>query len=325
MAEHAANFTSTYQNKPSLFEVIAQKSLHDTLHPALQKIALVLSTSVPNKFGWLNKYFEESFLVLNGLLQYHYLVYYDSSFSENFYGLKRISLNHDSLTKKHKELSLIFLVAIPYFKRKLDEKIAIIRIENAEGSIQKNFDGNFKKALLFSYSTLELMWGLFTIHNYIRYMANRTEYQNPIYQLIDCKLTYNVDIEDPSAGFWTSLFKGSLSLPQLSFSLLRNGITTTLEVGAFFLQFLQTWNSHKSNYNMTDLPIVPSPPRDNKSKKYQGKCPICLKSWAIPTVLQVSGYIYCFRCILRYLNEHQKCPVTNLPAKPLDIVRLYIS
>lgn len=41
MAEHAANFTSTYQNKPSLFEVIAQKSLHDTLHPALQKIALV--------------------------------------------------------------------------------------------------------------------------------------------------------------------------------------------------------------------------------------------------------------------------------------------
>lgn len=61
----------------------------------------------------------------------------DSSFSENFYGLKRISLNHDSLTKKHKELSLIFLVAIPYFKRKLDEKIAIIRIENAEGSIQK--------------------------------------------------------------------------------------------------------------------------------------------------------------------------------------------
>ncbi|KAG5881702.1 hypothetical protein JTB14_006561 [Gonioctena quinquepunctata] len=62
---------------------------------------------------------------------------------------------------------------------------------------------------------------------------------------------------------------------------------------------------------------------DNKARTYQGKCPICLKVWVIPTVLQVSGYIFCFRCILRFLNDYQKCPVTNLPARPLDIVRLY--
>ena len=41
MAENAANFTFTTQNKPSIFEVIASKSLNDTLHPALQKVALV--------------------------------------------------------------------------------------------------------------------------------------------------------------------------------------------------------------------------------------------------------------------------------------------
>lgn len=42
MAENAANFTFTDQNKPSIFEIIAQKSLNDTLHPALQRIALVI-------------------------------------------------------------------------------------------------------------------------------------------------------------------------------------------------------------------------------------------------------------------------------------------
>lgn len=41
MAEKAAHFASTLEAKPSLFEVVAQKSLNDTLHPALQKLAEV--------------------------------------------------------------------------------------------------------------------------------------------------------------------------------------------------------------------------------------------------------------------------------------------
>ncbi|XP_056648083.1 peroxisome assembly protein 12 isoform X2 [Diorhabda sublineata] len=291
MAENAANFTFTLQNRPSILEVIAQQSLNNTLHPAFQKIALFLSTNVPYKFGWLNKYFEETFAILNGLLQYHYLTYY---------------------------------VGIPYFKRKLEEKITVIRIEQAEGALKSDFESIMKKFLLFTHSTFEFVWGVFLIHNYIKYMAQSTEYQTPIYQLIDTKLVYDRNVEDQS-GFWTSLFKGSLSLSQINFGIIRNGISTTLEVGAFFLQFLQVWNSQKSNYNMTDLPNVPAPMLDNKAKKYEGKCPLCLKSWTIPTVLQVSGYIFCFRCILRHLNEHQKCPVTSLPAKPLDIVRLYIN
>ncbi|XP_057668896.1 peroxisome assembly protein 12 [Diorhabda carinulata] len=324
MAENAANFTFTPQNRPSILEVIAQQSLNNTLHPAFQKIALFLSTNVPYKFGWLNKYFEETFAILNGLLQYHYLTYYDASFSENFYGLKRLTSSNETLNKKHRELSLIFLVGLPYFKRKLEEKITVIRIEQAEGALKSDLESIMKKFLLFTHSTFEFVWGVFLIHNYIKYMAQSTEYQTPIYQLIDTKLVYDRNVEDQS-GFWTSLFKGSLSLSQINFGIIRNGISTTLEVGAFFLQFLQVWNSQKSNYNMTDLPNVPAPMLDNKAKKYEGKCPLCLKSWTIPTVLQVSGYIFCFRCILRHLNEHQKCPVTSLPAKPLDIVRLYIN
>lgn len=41
MAENAANFTRTYQVKPSILEVIAQKSLNDTLYPAFEKTCQV--------------------------------------------------------------------------------------------------------------------------------------------------------------------------------------------------------------------------------------------------------------------------------------------
>ncbi|CAG9818722.1 unnamed protein product [Phaedon cochleariae] len=322
MAENAANFTSTFQNRPSIFEVIAQKSLNDTVYPALQKVALVLATNLPQKFSWLNNYFDETFLVLNGCLQYYYLSYHDASFAENFYGLKRVT-NDGTLTKKNREISLIFLIIIPYLKRKLEEKIALIRIEEAECNLSNSLEGRLKKSLLYSYSTLELVWGLLSIQNYVRYMAKSTEYPTPIFKLINMQLAYNTELLD-EPGFWTALSKGDLSWSQLSFGLIRNAVATSLQVGAFFLQFLQTWNAQKSNHNMTDLPNIKSPLIDTKSVAYREKCPLCLKPWIIPTVLQVSGYIFCFRCILRFLNENQRCPVTNLPAKPLDIVRLYI-
>lgn len=41
MAENAANFTKTFHIKPSIFEIIAQKSLNDTLFPAFQRTSLV--------------------------------------------------------------------------------------------------------------------------------------------------------------------------------------------------------------------------------------------------------------------------------------------
>lgn len=76
MSINAANFTHTFQNKPSIFEIIAQKSLNDTLYPALQKVALFLSTNFPKKLYFLNNYYDETFLVLNGALQFYYTKYY---------------------------------------------------------------------------------------------------------------------------------------------------------------------------------------------------------------------------------------------------------
>jgi peroxin-12 len=321
MAENAANFTFTSQNRPSLFEVIASRSLDDTLHPALQKVALFLATNFPKNFNWLGKYYDETFLALNCALQYGYLKNYDSTFSENFYGLQRVLDDGAPLSRHHRRISLLFAVLLPYFKRKLDEKASLYRLENADGCLRNNFEGRFKKLLIFSHSTFEVTWGLLTVYNYVKYMSHQTDAQLPILALIKVKLAYGDPVpEEPS--FWATLLKGHFAdLWQLN--VLKNAITSTFEIMAFFLQFLQAWSAQQSNYSMTALPTVPPPVPDGKARNYQNKCPICLQHWKIPTVLPVSGYVFCFPCILRYLRENQKCPVTNLPAKPLDIVRLY--
>ncbi|RZC34786.1 peroxisome assembly protein 12 [Asbolus verrucosus] len=320
MAENAANFTFTSHNKPSIFEVIAQKSLNDTLHPALQKIALFLATNCPQKFNWLGKYYDEVFLILNCGLQFGYLRQYDATFSENFYGLKRILDNNNQLSNHHRRISLLFTVLLPYFKRKLDDKVALYRLEQADGCLRNNFEGHFKKLLILSHSAFEIAWGLLTVYNYIKYMSNRTEAQLPILHLIDLKFTYSEPVQE--ASFWSAVFKGQFR-DLWKINLLRNAVTTSFEIAAFFLQFLHTWNAHQASYSITALPGVKAPSGDGKARNYLNKCPICLQHWKIPTVLPVSGYVFCFPCILRFLRENQRCPVTNLPAKPLDIVRLY--
>ncbi|XP_066153850.1 peroxisome assembly protein 12 [Euwallacea fornicatus] len=321
MAENAANFTTTIHNRPSIFEIIAQKSLNDTLYPALQKVALFLSSSFPRKFGFLNLYYDEAFLACNGLLQFYYLKYYDASFSENFYGLKRLLSNGTQLTKREKEISLLFLVAVPYLKKKLEEKIQIYRIENAEGQLTKNFESRSKKLLIYAHSTFEVLWSLATLNSYLKYMSEQTDIQIPLLNILGLKFAYSN--EEPSLSFWSALFRGNLKLSDINFGLARNAVSTVLETAAFFMQFLQVWNSQKPNFAFTYLPKVEPPSYNILAKHYKGKCKICYQTWVNPTILPVSGYIFCFRCIAKHINETKTCPVTNLPAMLSDIVRIF--
>jgi hypothetical protein len=112
-----------------------------------------LATNFPKNFNWLGKYYDETFLALNCALQYGYLKNYgeysrlsdtitlqfrlsDSTFSENFYGLQRVLDDGAPLSRHHRRISLLFAVLLPYFKRKLDEKASLYRLENADGCLR---------------------------------------------------------------------------------------------------------------------------------------------------------------------------------------------
>ena len=108
-----STFTSTSQ--PSMFEVTAQQSLSQTLGPACRHIIKVAATGLPEQCGFLTKVQDELLLLANAALQLHYLKVmkcfiqstiqstilptqvYNSSFTENFYGLERMAA-----TAKHR-------------------------------------------------------------------------------------------------------------------------------------------------------------------------------------------------------------------------------
>lgn len=86
----------------------------------------------------------------------------------------------------------------------------------------------------------------------------------------------------------------------------------SMEIGAFFIQFLKWSEDKNSQFNSNSMPIPDAPKvylfisnnfqkfscifilylyfqSDIRSSQYMNKCPICLQKWKTPTVLSVSG------------------------------------
>lgn len=51
-------------------------------------------------------------------------------------------------------------------------------------------------------------------------------------------------------------------------------------------------------------------------------CPICLKSITNPTALS-SGYVYCYPCAYKQVEDHGRCPVTLMSCKTDELRKLY--
>ncbi|XP_045467125.1 peroxisome assembly protein 12 isoform X2 [Harmonia axyridis] len=268
MAHYAANFTTTSQCKPSVLEILAQDSLSEIFYPAIR--TLILASSYPEKYNWLFEHHEEILLAINGLLQYYYFKNFDASFSENFYGLKRVYNNDQPLGEFCKLVCASYAAFLPYLKRKMEGRYNLYMAQDIEGTLENGFTDRMKKKFMMVYPLLK----------------------------------------SGCAG-------------DFSRSFVKNMMISALEGLAFYTQFIQSLNNLKPNFNTEALPKISAPIADNKSKNFKEKCPICKQYWKLPSVLLVSGYVFCFTCIMKHLREHQYCPVTKVPAKPLDIVRIF--
>uniref|UniRef100_A0A0N4ZQ24 Peroxisome assembly protein 12 n=1 Tax=Parastrongyloides trichosuri TaxID=131310 RepID=A0A0N4ZQ24_PARTI len=71
------------------------------------------------------------------------------------------------------------------------------------------------------------------------------------------------------------------------------------------------------------FPVEKLSERDTLSLS-KDQCPLCLKKRENDTVLSVSGYIFCFKCIHNYVKKYGLCPVTSTPATLNELVRLYM-
>ena len=87
MSLYATNVADIY--RPSFFELIAADRLVPSLQPVIRHCVTSLSRHLPFS---LTPYHLELFHILLFLLQRHYLAQHQSTFAENFYGLRRVAV-----------------------------------------------------------------------------------------------------------------------------------------------------------------------------------------------------------------------------------------
>ncbi|OXU25299.1 hypothetical protein TSAR_005309 [Trichomalopsis sarcophagae] len=323
MAERGAHLTGTVFAKPSIFEIAAQKSLAATLEPAAKKIITFIASVNPDKYAWLYQWSDEVYLVLISTLQHYYLKNYSASFSETFYGLKRIVLKDSkvqlNLDKKRLNFSLIILVVFPYLQKKIENW------ENQNLDLNTAQQTKWKVHISKTYKIVRAVKEVLTLYQYLLYLSNRSEYPTLSLRLLSTSLTYAKDNEEIGLiELLKKLGHGNFSAND-GLEVIRLTIVRSIEVSAFFLQFLQWWNQeHYHNFNLTTLPVPPAPQIPEFAKKYKGICPICKKPPWIHTAISTSGFVYCYTCILPEVRKNKKCPVTGYPAKEDHLIRLYV-
>uniref|UniRef100_A0A8D0GJB6 Peroxisome assembly protein 12 n=1 Tax=Sphenodon punctatus TaxID=8508 RepID=A0A8D0GJB6_SPHPU len=355
MAEHGAHLTapSIGDDRPSIFEVVAQDSLMSAVRPALQHVAKVLAESNPGRYGFLWRWFDEIYTLLDLLLQQHYLSRCSASFSENFYGLKRIALRDKQrvqrlasagLPQKRHWKSLLFLVLIPYLKTKLEKLVSSLREED-EYSIHPPSSSwkCFYRAFLAAYPFVNMAWEGWFLSQQLCYILGKAQHHSPLLRLAGVRLV-RLTVEDmqalehksatptPSQQPVCSVKEQVQSAVKRALGGVAFSLSTGLSVGVFFLQFLDWWYSSENQETIKSLTALPTPPPpvhlDHGTDspllpKLKTVCPLCRKIRANDTVLSTSGFVFCYRCVYMYVKSHQRCPITGYATELQHLVKLY--
>ncbi|XP_054463865.1 peroxisome assembly protein 12 [Anoplopoma fimbria] len=352
MAEAGAHLTSTSANEqPSIFEVLAQESLMEAVRPALRHAVKVLAESNPSRFGFLWHRFDELYLLLDLLLQNHFLSHCSASFSENFYGLKRVSgWRGFPVRGKSRWRSLLLLCLAPYLRAKLEATLARQRDEE-DFSIRlaQTRSQRLYRAAVAAYPYVSSAWQAWVFCQQLLFVFGVAGTHNPLLWLARVRLArLNAqDIRDMELKSSRPGNPADGSLLQRGWWLMSQAargaavsLSTSLSLGVFFLQFLEWWYSSDNQSIVKTLTSLPAPPpplhlrqersgRESPSAKEaqpvanSRDCPLCHGLRTNSTVLSTSGYVFCYRCIYTYVKANRRCPVTGYPTEPQHLIKIY--
>ncbi|KAJ7997009.1 hypothetical protein DPEC_G00224460 [Dallia pectoralis] len=346
MAELGAHLTTTAtDDRASIFEVLAQDSLMGAVRPALRHAVKVLAESNPSRYGFLWRRFDEIYVVLDVLLQHHFLLRTSASFSENFYSLKRIDAMgrerpaHLGLRGKHHWYSLVLLVLVPYLRAKLEQVLAKQRDEDdfsiclPQSPLQRMY-----RAFLAAYPYVSMGWDSWVFCQQLLYVFGRVKTHSPFLWLAGVQLAHltghdilNMDLK-PAVSSVVAGSSVSERLKRMTSTLVEGAalsLSTSLSVGVFFLQFLDWWYSSENQNTMKTLTSLPTPPppihlQDQQPQtRYRKVCPLCRKVRSNDTVLSTSGFVFCYRCIYVYIKANQRCPMTGYPTELQHLIKIY--
>uniref|UniRef100_UPI00359025AF peroxisome assembly protein 12 n=1 Tax=Myxine glutinosa TaxID=7769 RepID=UPI00359025AF len=330
--------------RPTLFVLLAQDGFLTATRPALRHAVKVLVESNPNRWEFLWSWFDELYCLLELTLQHHYLTSTGASFSENFYGLKRVPQFPRStkgwLPLWEHRVSLLLLVAGPYLRVKLTKLFQRLRDERDFGVVfPHTARARLQQLFLSTYPFAVLMWEGITLNYQLCYALGKVKRHSILLWFAGVYLSHltsqdtaklakqlqegeNFSHEAGLIGRIASTLKSVYSGTTVS-------ISSAFSILVFFLQFLEYWYAAGAREATAADPFgpwCPTPPAPTHLEVHgesTEKCPICLRPRSNPAVLSTSGYVFCYPCVYNYIRTHRSCPVTGCPSSPRQMVRLF--
>ncbi|XP_031502803.1 peroxisome biogenesis protein 12 isoform X1 [Nymphaea colorata] len=106
---------------------------------------------------------------------------------------------------------------------------------------------------------------------------------------------------------------------------------TGLIASVFFFKMMEWWYQ-SAEERMSAPTVYPPPPPPPPPKVAEGGislppdrslCPLCTQKRANPSVVSVSGFVFCYACIFKYVSQYKRCPITLMPVNIDQIRRLF--
>jgi len=356
-------------NKPSFFELINQEKMDELIEPAIEYILSIYAQRYPRYLLRIANRSQEIYSIIMLFIERYYLKKYNASFTESYYSFKRVPClsNNISPTKqkylktdlnqKQINYSLLFLIGLPYLRKKLS-----ILYEDLGGGIsnyteQYDFDEekdlktrmkeNMKKKFLKYYPLVNMLYNSMFFIQRICYLYDKTEYFNPWLQLIGLKIqrmtmedykknNQNKEkimdiirniLQNSDAKFARKFLEILKTLSSRGFEFLKYA----LPLFVLTFKFMEWWTNQVKTNSAVDQSNIPTPPEALEPHP-EGLsipedvtiCPICHRK-RTNTAVTSTGYAFCYPCIFNYIEENQRCPITLVKLTQENIRKIYLS
>ncbi|XP_065174674.1 peroxisome assembly protein 12-like [Sycon ciliatum] len=271
------------RDQPTLFELVAQRDLSNTLKPAFEYFLKVLAVRRPDsRWATAWRLNNELFLLVDLLLQNYYLKHTGASFSENFYSLRRSPRPHSPPSAKpdcctaaasasaghshstgrpptalchfHSYTSLFIVTFVPYLKQKLEDLYEALDSGQMTAHGRNQWRRRCLQLFQAVYPYFHFLWeGCFFLFQ-LAYLLRKTTAFTPLLYLAGLELR-RVTAEDEElfdaingsgkllAPSNRSFLWRILSLPSRAGGHVVAMAASGLPVLAFLLKFMEWWQS----------------------------------------------------------------------------------
>lgn len=304
------------ENKPSIFEIIAQENFSTSLKSGLKYLVQVFTNNYPDKCFKLNQHFDEIYLLFDLIVQALHLYQHEASFGESFFNFKRSLVNSSQVKLPPSKLisSFVFLVFTPYTKDKLNSIYKKLETIHYEKQRQLTW---MEIKFVQTYPYILTSFEIFALFFKLSYTVGNRSTHSPILHYLGLSLTrdnFNKSLDKNKSSGTLSRLAGWLV----------NAFKYNLTVTAYLIQFLDYWYSRESRRIKISSLVIPPVPRKYTNTQSSKTCPICNRKRKNDAILKTSGFVFCQECIFNFVENNGRCPVTGYHSIVNHIVPLYI-